>query len=105
VTEQPQTPEDASASRSEGEVETTQAGVAPTEDAVAPLPEDAPPPPTAVEPPAPPPPPPMAPPPPPSSFATDSGPSVSKPDRPEIPIAGAFVGGVVLALILKRLAR
>jgi hypothetical protein len=49
-----------------------------------------------------PPPPPVAPPP---SFATDSGPAAAPRDRPEIPIAGAFVAGLVLALILKRLAR
>jgi hypothetical protein len=41
---------------------------------------------------------------PPPSFATDSGPAAAPRDRPEIPIAGAFVGGLVLAMILKRLA-
>jgi hypothetical protein len=111
--------------------EPTQAGVAPTKDAVAPKPQDAPPaetptvvdapppaaapPPPAVEPP--PPPPPVEPPPavveppppppaaPPPSFPTDSVPAAVPRDRPEIPIAAAFVGGLVLALILKRLAR
>jgi hypothetical protein len=73
---------------------------------VAPPPQVAPPPPAASPPSATPPPPPTPPPPaaPPTSFATDSGPSAAPRDRPEIPVAAAFAGGFVLALILKRLA-
>jgi hypothetical protein len=124
VTEQPPTPEDAPAPSSEGEAGATHAGgepaplaeetptVAPSPPAeesptvVQPPPAEPPAaeslaagPPAAVEPPAPPP---VAPPP---SFATDSGPAAEPRDRPEIPIAGAFAAGLVLALILKRLAR
>jgi hypothetical protein len=41
-----------------------------------------------------------------ASAPMESGPSAPPfQDRPEIPVAGAFAGGLVLALILKRLAR
>ena len=91
VTEQPPTPEDVPARSSQGEADANEP---------APLTEESP---TLVQPAAePPPPPPVAPPP---SFATDSGPVAAPRDRPEVPIAGAFVAGFVLALILKRLAR
>jgi periplasmic protein TonB len=123
VTEQPPTPEDVPARSSQGEADASEPAplteesptvVQPAAEtpplpaaeppaAVEPTP---PPPPAEVEPPpaagGPPPPPPVAPPP---SFATDSGPAAAPRDRPEIPIAGAFVAGLVLALILKRLAR
>jgi hypothetical protein len=70
-----------------------------------PPPPVAPPPPVVPPPPAPPPPVVPPPPAPPPSFGTDSGPAAAPRDKPEIPIAGAFVAGFVLALILKRLAR
>ncbi len=40
----------------------------------------------------------------PDAAAADGG-ATTTADRPEIPIAGAFAGGFVLAMILKRLAR
>jgi hypothetical protein len=37
--------------------------------------------------------------------AQDAGPAALVADRPEIAVGGAFAGGLVVALILKRLAR
>jgi hypothetical protein len=53
----------------------------------------------------PPEPPPLPPPPEPPPIALDSGPRATAADRPEIPVAAAFVGGFLLAKILRRLAR
>jgi hypothetical protein len=50
-------------------------------------------------------PPPEPPPPEPPPIALDSDHGTSAADRPEIPVAAAFVGGFVLAMILRRLAR
>jgi hypothetical protein len=50
-------------------------------------------------------PPPEPPPPEPPPIALDSGHRTSTVNRPEIPVAAAFVGGFVLAMILRRLAR
>jgi len=73
------------------------AGVAPTPDAAqAPGTKPATPPPE---------PPPLPPPPEPPPIALDSGHPSTAADRPEIPVAAAFVGGFVLAMILRRLAR
>jgi protein TonB len=124
VTEQPPTPEDVPARSSQGEADANEPAPLTEESPTVVQPAAETPPPPAAEPPAaveptpppppaeveppppaaggPPPPPPVAPPP---SFATDSGPAAAPRDRPEIPIAGAFVAGLVLALILKRLAR
>ncbi len=95
MTEQPQNPEDA----------------APTAEVPAPPPPVTPPPPpppteplSAQPPPAPSGPPPAPPRP---GFGASDGASgaVTVNERPEVPIAAAFAGGFVLAMILKRLAR
>jgi hypothetical protein len=69
-------------------------------------PETAPAPAPGTKPATPPPePPPLPPPPEPPPIALDSGHRTTAADRPEIPVAAAFVGGFVLAMILRRLAR
>ena len=54
---------------------------------------------------APSPPPPLPPPPAPPRVTFDSGPGTSSAERPEIPVAAAFAGGFLLAMILRRFAR
>jgi hypothetical protein len=67
-------------------------------------PGDQPPPLRTELPPAPPPGVQMLPPPPPAQAALSAAASAIQ-EKPEIAVGGAFAGGLVLALILKRLAR
>ncbi len=120
MTDQTQTPEDSDATV-EAKVPPTPPAAEPDQPAPIseppaepPLPEPPlPEPPTAVTPP--PPPPPLTEPlsaeerpgPPPAPEFGSAGPAsaAGANERPEIPIAAAFAGGFVLALLLKRLAR